>query len=464
MPGIAMARTPYHELLSKAKKSTKRSLDLLANLIKSPTVVPRDKKGLRECADTLQGQFEDYGYKVMLFGKPPVVFAEKNVGAKKTLMCYHHYDVQTEGDLSLWKSSPWKMTVRNGRAFGRGAVDDKGPCVASLVGLQIIEEALGELPVNAKFVVEGEEERSSEVLAKFEKKHGNLMKADGCVWEVLSATSGSTTEMFSGMKGDVSIRLTVGNSSDYPTCDAHSGSAGVIPSAPWRLIQALKTLKDEDDNITIDGVMSHVRKPTKEDIDALKKYRGNIGQKLKANYGLTHFIKNRTGVDLLKALYLQPSLSINGLESGSLGEVHSTIVPAKAVAKLDLRLVPDMHSDEMASLLRAHLKRRGFDDIEVYAAGYDAAKTPVTDPFIKLVMETAREVAGPASCNLLPMMAGTGPAYLFEKHTPFCVGYSYADLDKVYEHGPNENVPIKSMETNSAFVATIAERMGGLEH
>jgi acetylornithine deacetylase/succinyl-diaminopimelate desuccinylase-like protein len=460
MPGIIMVRIPYQELLTKAKRGSKKSLDLLSELIKSPTVVPRDKKGLQECADTLQGQFEDHGYKVMQFGSPAVVYAEKNVGAKKTLMCYHHYDVQTEGDLDLWKSSPWKMTVRAGRAFGRGAVDDKGPCVASLVGFDIIEEALGELPVNAKFVVEGEEEWSSDVLAQFEKRHGDLMKADGCVWETLSATHASTTEMFAGMKGDLSIRLSVGGSPEYPKYDAHSGSAGAIPSAPWRLVQALKTLKDEDDNITIDGVQKRIRKPTKEDIESLRNYKGNIGQKLKANYGLRRFLKNRNGISLLKALYLDPSLSINGLESGSLGEVHSTIVPAKAIAKLDLRLVPDMHANEMAELLRAHLNKRGFKDINVYAAGYDAAKTSLTNPFIKLVMEAAREVVSPAPANLLPMMSGTGPAYLFEKHTPFCIGFSYADIDKVYEHGPNENVPIHSMVNNSAFVATIAERLG----
>ena len=459
MPGITMVRTPYHELLSKARKSSKKSLDLMDELIKSPTVVPRDMKGLRECADTLHGQFEDYGYKVMQFGNPPVVFAEKNVGAKKTLMCYHHYDVQTEGDLDLWKSSPWKMAIRGGRAFGRGAIDDKGPCAASLVGFDIIEDVLGELPVNAKFVVEGEEEWSSEVLAQFEKKHGNVMKADGCVWEILTARHGSTTEMFAGMKGDLSIRLTVGEPPDYPKVDAHSGSAGAIPSAPWRLVQALKTMKDEDDNITIDGVMERVRKPTREDNDALRSYKGNIGRNLKANYGLRRFRKNLDGVDLLRALYLEPSLSINGLESGSLGEVHSTIVPAKAMAKLDLRLVPGMHSDEMVRLLRAHLDKRGFKDVKIVHTGYDSAKTPLTNPFIKIVMETAREVVSPASVNLLPMMSGTGPAYLFEKHTPFCVGASYADYDGVYEHGPNENFQIESMVTNMAFVAAVAERL-----
>jgi len=455
-----MAKTSYPELLSKAKRKEKKALDLLGELVRFPTVVPRDKKGLQECADTHQRQFEDRGYKVLQFGSPPVVFAERNVGAKKTLMCYHHYDVQTEGDMDLWKSSPWKLTVRGGRAFGRGAADDKGPCIGSLLAFEVIEEELGELPVNAKFVVEGQEEWSSEVLAKFARRHGDKMKADGCVWEGLSARRGSTTEILGGMKGDISIRLTVGGPPEYPSCDAHSGFAGAIPSAPWRLVQALASLKDENENITIDGVMELVRKPSKEDLQALKSYRGDIGAKVKANYGLKRFLRGLEGIELLRVAYLEPSLSINGLESGCLGEVHSTIVPAKATVKLDLRLVPDMHTDQIAKLLREHLDRRGFKDVDLFFTGYDAAKTPLNDPFIKLVTQIAREVAGSAPTNVLPMMSGTGPAYLFEKHSPFCVAYSYADMDKVYEHGPNENVPLESMANNIAFVAAVAERLG----
>lgn len=451
---------PYSELLSKANKLKGEFQRLLHEAIKYPTVAPRDKKGQRECADAIQRQFEHNGFKVIQWGDPPVVYAERDVGAKKTLMCYHHYDVQTEGDLKLWKSSPWKMVVREGRMFGRGAIDDKGPCIGSLLGFKIIEDALRELPVNAKFVVEGEEEWGSETLAKFANKHKDLMRADGCVWEILSATPGSTTELSPGMKGDLSIRMTVGGPPRYPKVDAHSGYAGAIPGAAWRLIWAVNSLKDSDENITIDGLSRLIRQPTKEDIAALRSYRGDIGQKIRDNYGIDRFLKDKKGLDLLKALYLEPSLSINGLESGCQGEVHSTIVPAKAVAKLDLRLVPDMGSEKVMRLLRAHLDRRGFTDIELTGDGYDAAKTPRTDPFVKLVFQTAKEVAAPAPTNITPMMAGTGPAYLFEPYTPFCISSSYADMDKVYEHGPNENMPISSMVNNIAFVARIAEQLG----
>ena len=456
-----MALTPYPELLAKAAKRQKRALDLLADQTKHPTVAPRDKKGLRECADEVQRQLEALGCKVTQFGDPPTVYAEKNVGAKKTLMCYHHYDVQPEGDLKLWKSSPWKLTIREGRAFGRGAADDKGPCVGSIVGLDLIEETLGELPVNIKFVVEGEEEWSSEVLAKFARKYPKRMKADGCVWEVLSATPGSTGEVKSGMKGDISIELSVGGTPKYPVTDAHSGYAGVIPSAPWRLVRALNTLKDDRDNITIDGLLKLVIPPSKDDMKALRTYKGDIEKGIRDSYGISRFINDRKGVELLSALYMEPTLSINGLESGCKGEEMMTIVPAKATAKLDLRLVPDMRSDRCVKLLRKHLDRRGFTDVKMkVTAGYEAAKTPVTDPFVKLVQKASTEVSAPASTNLLPIMAGTGPAYLFTPHTPVAVGYSYADSDKCNEHAPNENTLLASIKNNIAFVATVAERLG----
>ena len=458
-----MARTPYSELLSKANKNTKKVLNILGEFTQFPTVVPRDKKGLRECANYLQREFESHGYEALQWGGDrPVVYAEKNVGVKKTLMCYHHYDVQTEGHMDLWKSSPWKLVVRDGRAFGRGAIDDKGPCVASLVSFDMLEKIHGELPLNVKFVVEGEEEWSSETLARFASKNKKLMKADGCVWEILTATPGSITEVFPGMKGDLSIRLTVSGTPTYPKFDAHSGYGGAIPSAAWRLVQAVNTLKDKDNNITIDGIKKLVRPPTKQDIDALKKYRGNIGKEIKDNYGFDRFIGDKTGQDLLKTIYLDPSLSINGLESGCQGDVHSTIVPAKAIAKLDFRLVPDMDGDKVCMLLREHFKKMGYGDINIFCEGYSAAKTPLKDPFVKLVHAAAKEVAAPAPTNLLPMMAGTGPAYLFEQHTPFCISSSFADMDKVYEHGPNENMPVSAIVNNMAFVATVAERLGGL--
>lgn len=459
--GRSMAITAYKELLAKAARLERKALSLLADQTKYPTVAPRDKKGLRDCADEIQRQLEGFGFKVSQYGDPPTIYASKDVGAEKTLMCYHHYDVQPEGDLSLWKSSPWKSTIREGRVFGRGASDDKGPCVASMLGVNLMEEVVGGLPVNVKFVIEGEEEWSSEVLARFAKKYPTRMRADGCVWEVLSATPGSTGEIKSGMKGDVSIQLDVGGTPKYPVTDAHSGYAGAVPSAPWRLVHALKTLRDEKDRITIDGIMELVAPLSKDDLRSLREYKGDIEQGIRDSYEISNFVGDRKGVDLLQAIFLEPSLSINGLESGCKGEEMMTIVPAKATAKLDLRLVPDMKSEECVKLLRKHLDRRGFTDVKMnVTSGYEAAKTPVTDPFVQLVRKASMEVSKPAHVNLLPLMAGTGPAYLFTPHTPVAVGYSYADSEKCNEHAPNENILLASIKNNIAFVATLTERMG----
>lgn len=452
----------YHELRAKASKLEKKALDLLSEQVRFPSVSGRDDKSLGECADTVCRQLQGLGFKTRQFtkGGPPVVYAERNVGAKKTLMFYHHYDVQTEGDLELWDSPPAKLSVRKGRAYGRGTIDDKGPLVGSLAGVILAEEALGELPVNVKFVIEGQEEFSSAELIKWASKQGSkYLKADGCGWEMLSATEGSTTEVIAGMKGCVGIELSVGGNPTYPNVDAHSGMAGVIPSATWKLVWALNSLKDSDDKILIEGFDKIAKRPSKEDLAVLRDYKGDIGKHLRESYGMDKLHKNKKGVDLLSALYLEPTLSIHGITSGVHGSDDSTIVPAKATAKLDLRLVPDLTVEKVEKLLRAHLNKKGFGDVKVWAEGYDPAKTPVSNPFVELVHRAASQVARPAHANLLPSMYGTGPAYLFIPYTPVCISISYAEVDSTNEHGVNENIPVKALLANAAFVATVAQNM-----
>lgn len=453
----------YRELRAKASKLEKKALDLLAEQVRFPSVCGRDDKSLAECADKVSEQLQDCGFKTKQFtkGGPPVVYGERDVGAKKTLMFYHHYDVQPEGDLSHWDSPPAKLTVRKGRAFGRGTIDDKGPLVGSLAGVILAEDAFGELPVNVKFVVEGQEEYSSEEMIKFGTKQGSkYLKADGCGWEILSAAEGSTTEVIAGMKGCMSFELTVGGNPTYPKLDAHSGMAGVIPSATWRLMWALNSLKDSDDRILIEGLDKITRPPSKEDLAVLKDYRGDMEKHIKESYGMDRLHKGKKGVELLSALYLEPTLSIHGITSGVHGSEDSTIVPATATAKLDLRLVPDLTVAKADKLLRAHLRKKGFGDVKVSANGYDPAKTPISNRFVQLVHEEAARVAKPAHANLLPSMYGTGPAYLFTPYTPVCIAASYADVDSTNEHGANENIPVHTLMNNAAFVASVAQHMG----
>ena len=201
-----------------------------------------------------------------------------------------------------------------------------------------------------------------------------------------------------------------------------------------------------------------------EDLDALKEYQGDAVARFKHEYGLEKLLMDRKGLELLKALFLDPQMSISGFTSGYQGPEDMTIVPAAASAKLDIRIVPDLTVDKVHELLRKHLDARGFNDIKVVRKpGYEPAKTSVRDPYITLVHSIMKEACDPAGTGVVPMAQGSGPAFLFAKHAPLCMSYSYADLEGTDCHAPNENMKLESLPGSMAVVAAIVERLASAD-
>ena len=456
----------FKVLTNRAKDWENEAIDLLKDFVSYRTVAPRDDEGLKACADSIRVSFKERGYASATYAKggAPVVYASKDVGAKKTLLFYHHYDVQPEGSLDLWHSSPWELVRRGDRFYGRGTNDDKGPLVSSMMGVEMIEQILGKTPVNVRFVVEGEEEAGSASLPNFAKDKEDFLVADGCVWEGVQAIPGSPGEVVCGLKGDAYFDLVSAGVPHFARTDAHSGDAGAVPNAAWRLVWALSTLKAPDETITVDGFNDLVRKPLQEDLDALKEYQGDAVARFKHEYGLEKLLMDREGLELLKALFLAPQMSISGLTSGYQGIEDMTIVPATASAKLDIRTVPDLTVDKVHELLRKHLDARGFNDIKVVRKpGYEPAKTSVRHPYITLVHSIMKEACDPAGTGVVPMAQGSGPAFLFAKHAPLCMSYSYADIEGTDCHAPNENMKLESLPGSMAVVAAIAERLASTD-
>ena len=453
---------PYQDLVVESRKREKSALDMIAELVKYPSVAARNDPTLLECADCVEDQLRRLGYSVRQYPTkgPPVVFGERDVGAAKTLLFYEHYDVQPEDPLEDWDSSPWELTVREGRFYGRGACDTKGPHVANLMAMSLIEDLLGQLPVNVKVVVEGEEEIGSEHLPEFALPNAGLLKADGAVVEALSVNPDSSSDLLCGAKGCTYFELSAGGAPEFPRTDAHSGYAGIVQNPAWRLIWALASIKDAKENVLIDGFNELVREPSPEDINALSSTRRDLKKSIEDIYGVTRTVLDRDGEDLKKAGYLEPNISVCGIESGYNGPGAKTIIPARAKAKVDFRLVPDLTEEKVEALLRAHLEKHGFSDIKVtrVGAGYDSAKTPISNPFIRLVHRAASEVAASAPVDLIPMGMGSGPMYLFAPHTPFCNMTSDADAGVNY-HAPNENWGVSSMLNSMAFIALVAQQM-----
>ena len=453
----------YAELVEGARSSEKRALDLLKHLVGFPSVASRDKSSIVDCANFVEDQLKEFGYATSQFPTKgsPIVLGEKNIKAEKTLLFYHHYDVEPEDPTSLWTSPPWMAIVRDGRVYGRGTTDNKGPLVANLFGMDLIERALGELPVNVKFLIEGEEEVGSEHLRDFGVAKGDFLKADGCIIEAATATPGHPSEIECGAKGFIDIELTAGGSPRFPQRDVHSGLASGVPNAPWRLVWALNSLKDESENILIEGVDDLVAKPSEEDLAVLREFGEDMTEMIKKDYVLSRTLLGRSGLDLLQAVYMKPSITICGLTSGYQGPGSKMIVPSTASAKVDFRLVPNLTARKAEEMVRAHFIKKGFDDIEVRfnGVGYDPARTPVNHPFIRMVQELSNEVAAPARARLVPSSFGCGPNYLFAPHAPCCMAISDTEMYGTNFHAPDENLPLSSLTSIMAFAAILAERL-----
>jgi len=425
----------------------------LVRLVRQPSVSAKGE-GIEECAELVEEMMREAGLSTkVLRGERgnPVVYGEvKSKGAKKTLLFYNHYDVQPLEPLEEWKYAPFGGTVADGKIYGRGVTDNKGNLVSRLKAVQAFLKAHGSVPVNIKFVADGEEEIGSPNLEPIIKKHKRLFSADAAIWEFGGTDRRGRPQLYLGLKGVLSVEL-------RERCalkDVHSANAPLIPNPAWRLVWALNTLKDENEKILVEGFYDKVLPPSPEEIECLKSIPFEE-KELKEELGLKHFLKGFSGLEALKALLFQPTCTINGLLSGYTGKGSKTVLPREAMAKLDFRLVPNQKPDEIFEKLASHLKTRGFSDIEIVRYGStEPTKTPISHPFVGLVAKTAEKVYGERAV-IYPLSAGSGPMHLFRNFLGCPVVSAGCGHPESNTHAPNENLKIESFLKGVKFMATL---------
>ncbi len=428
----------YQQMDTYLDDHLNESIAELAQLCAQPSVAAQNW-GLEDAAKMVAAMLRKRGFSVEIIATSgaPVVFAERKGRADKTLLFYNHYDVQPPEPLELWDSPPFEPTLRDGKLFARGVSDDKGHLVSRLFAIDAILAEEGDLPCNIKFVVEGEEEVSSVNLKDFITAHRDRLAADACVWEFGYVDHLDTPIQYLGLRGICYVELSVETASQ----DVHSGLGGsIFPNAAWRLVWALNTLKSPDEKILIPGFYDSVKAPTQRDIDLFKAVPDSSDE-YRQRYGIRQFLKGlQGGVELHVAEVFEPTCTICGLTSGYQGPGSKTVLPARASAKVDFRLVPDQTPEQVLDLLRAHLDTQGFEDVQIqYLGGEAPARTDPDDPFVQLVVDAAREVYG-RPMQVVPMTGGSGPNHIFIEalHLPVVtagVGYPGAQA-----HAPNENI------------------------
>lgn len=354
-------------------------------------------------------------------GKPGV-FATLDAGAKNTVALYFMYDVK-QYDPAEWTSPPLQARIIDrpnvGRVMmGRGAVNQKGPQSALLAALHAIRGANRKMPVNLVLVAEGEEEIGSPNIAEIVRRpevESALRKTIGVFMPSASQDVDGIVTVSLGAKGVVELELVASGAKwgRGPSKDVHSSLKAMVDSPAWRLVKALDTLVSEDGNtITIEGY------PTPRAISAEEKamiaaamQRRNEA-KLKEQLGVKHWIDDLNWGAANERLVSQPTVNIQGLVGGYTGPGGKTILPHRAVAKIDLRLVPDMKKDDAVAALRAHLAKRGYGDIEVnVTGGYDPTQTSASARLIQAQIALLKRAG--IEPLLWPRNAGSYPGYVF---------------------------------------------------
>ncbi|MCL5428747.1 MAG: M20/M25/M40 family metallo-hydrolase [Chloroflexi bacterium] len=414
------------------------SLDELSKLCAIPSVAAQNR-GLDECAALVSVMLERRGFKaeIMPSGGAPVVYAERKGKVDKTLLFYNHYDVQPPEPLELWETPPFEANRRNGMMFARGVSDDKGHFVSRLFALDALLAQDPELPCNIKFVVEGEEEIGSVHVPAFVEKHAKKLAADACIWEFGYVDHRDIPMQVLGMRGICYVQLDL----ECLTQDVHSGLGGsIFPNAAWRLVWALSTLKGPDERIRIPHHYDNVLPPSQRDREMASKLPYE-GDEYRQRYGVKAFLRGTDGhPDLHLQETLEPTCTICGLTSGYQGAGSKTVLPAKASAKVDFRLVPNQTPEEVLKNLRAHLDAEGFQDVQItYLGGEAPGRTDPDDPFVNLVVNTAKDVYGVPQ-ERVPMSGGSGPNHAFLHFLKLLVAVAGLGYPGNQVHAPNENI------------------------
>lgn len=457
-PGLTFAASGDLAAIRKAAEtgydaSVKRIQDWIA----LPSIAA-ENRDMDKGADYMMALARDAGFqhveKVPTDGHPGV-FATLDVGARRTIGIYFMYDVK-QFDPAEWSSPPLEARIVDKPGFGkvivgRGAVNQKGPEATFLAGLHAIRAAGRKPPVNIVLVCEGEEEIGSPNFRQIVTKPNVLAALKTCEGVVIPAgwqsPSNGGVSVNLGAKGIAELEL-VASGAQWgrgPKTDIHSSEKARVDSPAWRLIQALQTLVTPDGNTpAIDGYFEKVRPLTarEKELLALAAQQLNEADAKKA-LGVDHWIDDLPWDRTLERLASQPTVNIEGLVSGYTGPGGKTILPGRAVAKIDLRLVPNQTMADSVAKLRSHLDKRGFQDVEVnVSGGYDPTETDENSRLIKAEIATYKRLG--AAVTVYPRLAGSWPGAVFTSAPVSLPAGQFGLGHGSGAHAPNEYYVIES--------------------
>ena len=348
---------PAEDILGYLTEHDGRIREELFSLLRIPSVSARSehKGDMARTAEWVRDSLSSLGFETVIHqtkGHPIVVGEWRKAAGAPTVLIYGHYDVQPAEPLELWTSPPFEPTVRDGKIFARGSVDDKGQFFLHIKAVEAHLKTRGTLPVNIVFLIEGEEEIGSEHLAEFVSVHRETLKADAVVISDSTMYAEGQPSILSSLRGLAYFEINV----QGPAGDLHSGIyGGAVVNPATALAQIIATFHDESGKVAIDGFYDAVRDWEPEIREQMRELPADDAAFLK-EVGASA-LGGEPGYTTLEKLWTRPTCEVNGLLSGYTGEGAKTVLPARAMAKVSCRLVPDQKPGDVERLFKAHVAR-----------------------------------------------------------------------------------------------------------
>ncbi|KGA97163.1 M20/M25/M40 family peptidase [Alkalihalobacillus alcalophilus ATCC 27647 = CGMCC 1.3604] len=440
-----------------------KHLSELGDFLSIPSIsaLSEHKEDVRHAAEWMESSLKDAGVenvRLMETGGHPVVYGDwLHAAGKPTVLIYGHYDVQPVDPVELWETPPFEAHIRDEKIYARGASDDKGQTFMHVKAIEALLKVNGELPVNVKFLIEGEEEIGSVHLDSFVEEHRELLAADVLVISDTPMLEKGRPAICSGLRGLSSLQIDVKGAKG----DLHSGLyGGGVQNSIHALVQILDSMRDSEGRVTVAGFYDKVEELNKDERAAMAELNfdeENLQKELEVPE-----LFGEKGYSMIEQTWIRPTLEINGIYGGFQGEGVKTVIPSEAHAKITCRLVPTQDPDEIASLIEKHIAANTPKGVTVTTKRFDSGKpfaAPVDHPAFQIAAKAYEEVySAPVAFT---RMGGSIPVVeTFDRILQVPIVLMGFGLPSENFHAPNEHFHLENFDKGLQTISTYLEKLG----
>ncbi len=439
-------------------------LDELKEFLRIPSVstLPEHRKDVDRAAQFVADSLKNAGLEnveIIQTAKHPLVYADwMHAEGKPTVLCYGHYDVQPPDPLELWKTPPFEPTERDGNLYARGSADDKGQMYMHIKAVEALRAVNGTLPINLKFLVEGEEEIGGESIAKYVEQNPAKLKADVALVSDTALYAEGMPTLCIGLRGLVYTEI----EATGPMRDLHSGLyGGAAPNAVFGLIEMLAKLKDADGHILIPGMYDDVQPPAPAEKQSWQSLPFSEQDFLKKEVGSTR-LTGEQGFTVLEKVWARPTLEVHGIAGGFTGAGAKTVIPAKATAKVSIRLVPNQDPGKIVAAFKDFVQKNTPAGIQTEVRVLSAGPAVMVNPDHPAIQVAAQAFSDMLKRPTVFIRSGGSIPIVgdFARHLgipTILMGFGLPD-DGL--HSPNEKYKVENYYSGIMTIAHFFEQYG----